>query len=72
MCVWVVEEEEFDVGGREEAGDEVILEAVDVFEVPVKREWEGGNVVCLALIIAFVFVFTDGLLKVDSWKGWMG
>ena len=36
MGVWVVEEEEFDVGGREEAGDEVVLEAVDMFEVPVR------------------------------------
>ena len=37
MGVRVVEEEKFDVGGGEEAGDEIVVEAVDVFEVPVFR-----------------------------------
>ena len=48
--VWVIEEEEFDVGGREEAGDEIVVEAVDVFEVPVIEGERGffflGLVVC--------------------------
>ena len=34
MGVGVVEEEKSGVGGGEEAGDEVVVEAVDVFEVP--------------------------------------